>query len=347
MNNKGFATFAIVLIIIAVIGGILVIANWDKISEVITPGTNEAGISVTYYDENGNIITPSTLSTITAPGGNPTPGVKYIALTTTVLNTGTLPLSCFIVSATPTIFDSALVKTAKVVPSTGSKKASWTSNAFDITSLEGGASPDPFTVTVRCSYNAGTDVVYLTDQAYSLSLTIVTDGTGSFTVNIESPGGLGTEYCGNGACESSLGETTTTCPQDCASTANAKFRTSDSVYVSGSAIAYGTACGSALTAYGHSTVSGLLSGTCAAKMATETTTCGTSPAKLFDLPSTTGLLSGGAVPSLWKPTEANTLCVCDDSGTTYKVVKYLTTDSDASKVSTLAQSFDTVREVIC
>lgn len=345
MNKKGLGLLWIVLIAIGVIGGLLVVANWGTIQEAIGQGGQEAGISVTFYDEDGNPINSRPLSTVTAPGYLPVPGVSYISLTTTVLNTGDLPLSCEIISATPTTFDSALVKSAKVVPATGVKKASWTSNAFDITQFEASPTPDTFTVTVRCSYNVGTEVVYISpDQSYSIDLTIEPDGTGSYTVEIESPGGLGSEYCGNGVCESSIGETETTCPADCAVISDVNFRASDLSYVSGSAIAYSATCGTTLTQYGHTANTGLLSGTCSANMPTETW-CGTTPVELQGIPG--DFIVGGATATLWQPTESGTLCVCDDDGSTYKVVKYSTGDSDASKASSSAQSFDSSKEVLC
>ena len=106
-----------------------------------------------------------------------TPGVSEMDLTITVENTGNVALTCTPVSATPIAFDSALDKSSKVVPITGTKKASWTSNKISTSQFEGLPNPDRFEVTIRCSYNTGQEVVYLPDKTSYIDLNILSEGT--------------------------------------------------------------------------------------------------------------------------------------------------------------------------
>lgn len=342
MNKKGLGLLVIIAIIVGVIILGAAVYQIPAVKDLVNQGIQQTSdfIQVRYYDSNGNLITdPNTLSIV---GG--VPGVSYIDLTVTASNTGGTVLTCAPTTTTPTAFDSALSKTAKVVPIIGTKKSSWTSNLISVSAFEGTPTPDVFSATIRCYYTIGSgEQVYLTDKTGSISLTIQPDASGSFTVDVTS-GGTGTEFCGDGICTSGIGETATTCPGDCAVAGKVKFRTSDLSYPTGSAIAYNSGtCGNALTQYGHYTQTGLISGTCTA--ANIAIGCGTTPSKLFDIPG--GYLSGGAVVGLWKPTEANTLCVCDDSGTTYRVIKYLTTDPDATNVGNSGQAYDSSKEISC
>jgi hypothetical protein len=313
-------------------------------SSVASEGTDF--IRVTLVDSSGNVIkTLSSSNPLSIVQG--TPGVSGMYLTVTATNTGTVPLSCSLITVTPTAFDTAMNKAMKYVPSTSPKKASWTSSLISVAQFEPLSQPVVFSVTARCSYMQGSNTVYLTDKTGSVSLNIQPDATGAgFEVSMDT-GGLGTEWCGDGICQSN--EDATSCAPDCTVTANAKFRTLDVGYASGGAIAYNSGtCGLALTSYGYFSSSGLLTGVCSTASKTY---CGTSPVlTLSNLPG--GWKSGGASVSLWKPTETGTMCLCDDDGTKYVLQKYTTADSDASKM-TLANgelsgiSFDSLREVSC
>ncbi len=132
-------------------------------------------------------------------------GVSELDLTVTVENTGNVALTCIPLSATPVIFDSALAKTAKVVPITGTKKVSWTSNKISVSQFEGLPSPDRFEVIIRCSYNTGQEIVYLPDKISYIDLNILSENTKvTFrTSNLEY--GTGTEIAYNsGTCGNNL-----------------------------------------------------------------------------------------------------------------------------------------------
>lgn len=172
--------------------------------------------------ENFKVSLNSPLSIV---GG--TVEVSSLDLTVTVENTGNVALTCYPLSATPTVFDSALSKTQKIVPITGIKKAVWTSNKIDVAQFEGAPSPDRFQVTIRCFYNNGQGViVYLLDKTSYIDLNIAPEGTG----------GGGT---------------------------NVKFRTGSLSYItgltSGTPIAYAdNGCGTDLIKYGYDTKGGIV-----------------------------------------------------------------------------------------
>jgi hypothetical protein len=298
-------------------------------------------IKVRLYDANGNPLS----SSLSVVGG--IPGVSYIDLTVTVTNTGTKVLTCTPIvsgtSTTPTVFANALTPTSKTVPITGNKKASWTSNLIAVGALES-VNPVRFLTTLRCSYNTGSTVIYLNDTTGYVDLSITQEGSAGFNVNVNT-GSAPSEYCGDNSCN--MGETATSCPDDCAVgiIPNVKFRTTNTQYTSG-AVGYSTTCGSALTAYGYGASSGTYIGTCSANMATNSY-CGASTKILDNLPGA-GYMAGGANASLWKVNSVTTtVCVCDDNGANYIIKKYLTTDSDATSLDNQESSFDSSKEIIC
>ena len=292
-------------------------------------------MEVRLYDSNGKLI--GTTENIGSANWfsivNGVTGVASFDISINVKNTGTQALSCTPNSLTPSVFNTAMTKTTQNV--LAGKSIGWTSDKMTASQFETAPTPDIFSASVTCTWT-GSPVT----KTGTLSLTISPDASGAdFTLSLN-PGGLGTEFCGDGICQSS--ETTTSCPADCTFTTNVKFRTTDLGYVSGSAIGYTSTCGSTLTKYGYYSSTGILTGTCD----TISTWCGTNPTKVLDnLPG--GWKSGGPTPSLWKVSETDTLCICDSDGSKYNQIKFKTTDSDASKVDSSAISIDPSKEVVC
>lgn len=304
---------------------------------IVVPMLKEGGgspsmLTFRLYDSNGKIIKSSGMPQSLVDS---VPGVSSIDLTVNVVNTGTEALSCSLTTVTPSAFNSAITKDAKAVAVSG--KASWTSSMISVAQFEG-TTPTAFSVSVLCTYNNGVQVINLAEKVASLNILVESEGTSSpsFEVSLLK-GGTGTEYCGDGTCSS--GESAATCPADCAVANNVKFRTSDLSYVSGSALAFTTSCGSQLIPYGYSGSTGMLSGTCSVVMPSKGT------ALLSGLPG--GWRGGGESPSLWQSADSNIVFLCDDDGSKYIYLKYDKTDSDKSKVDTTPTSFDTAKEVPC
>lgn len=328
---------------------ILLIAAAVIIYMMIKPTpTPSSFLTVRLYDANGNFI--GTTGAVGSPEFysiiNGVSGVSSFTITINVQNTGTAVLSCTPNSIIPAAFDTALTKDTKNVLVGNS--IGWTSTQISAAQFEAAPTPDVFSAAVTCTWT-GSPIT----QSGSVSLTIQPDASGaSFQVSL-SPGGLGTEWCGDTICQAN--ENITSCPIDCTPPASrVRFRTSDLSYVSGSAIAYNDtgACSvvSSLTQYGYVIQGGgNLLGNCLSNMPTQTTYCGTSPKLIMsNLPG--GWMTGGEAPSLWKPTEAGIVCVCDSyvsPGTSYNVLKYSTSDTDKTKVSSSISSINSQLEVAC
>lgn len=303
------------------------------------PGTNAGSdfIAVRYYDKDGNLIkAPGTYSIV-----NNIPGVSFIDVTITLTNIGTKPLTCDLASLGPTALDSALTKTQKIATVGG--KAAWTSSLISVAQFENPSTPTTFSGTARCSYNNGVQVITLPDKTGNLLVNIVPDvGGADFTVSINT-GGTGTEYCGDGTCQ--VSESFSTCPQDCAVATYAKFRTSDLSYVSGSAIAFSSTCGSTLTAYGYTTSSSSSGG---AAINCTYNTAGVWTQVMSGLPGTWN--TGYNAPSLWtKNSDPTTVRLCQDkaASTTVYYKQYSSSDADASKVDTSKTAINSAEEIAC
>lgn len=168
---------------------------------------------------------------------------------------------------------------------------------------------------------------YYNNNATSCSAPNATDGTDVCTYQIYS-----------GTIDVSIGSGGASPPPVSA----VRFRTTDLPY-SGTAVAYTSTCGSALTGYGYNGATGLLSGTCTTG---SKTWCGTSSALVLpNLPG--GWKAGGENPSLWKPTEAGIVCVCDDTGTQYQLLRFETIDNQASEISTSSSVINSALELTC
>jgi hypothetical protein len=345
-NNILIIIFAAILVILLIQpGGITNTQN--NVNNVINSITNSGGsapvqeqdkgikVSFGLYDSNGHKINPNK-GTFSIVGT--TPGVTYIDFTITVPNTGAYALSCDLVSLSPTALSNAVTKTTKSILIGG--KTAWSSSKILASQFES-TTATTFNVTVRCSYNPGNGTNILPDKSASIPLSIKPDGSGaSFEVQIDT-GGTPTEFCGDGTCQ--VTETSSTCPGDCAVANNVRFRTSDLSYLSGSAVAFASTCGSNLTRYGYSGSSGTLTGDCASA---SKTWCGSVTLALSNLPGE--YKTGAANPSLWITSDATTICICDDgSDGKYFFKKYLTSDSDASKVDNTQTSYDSSKEVSC
>jgi len=302
-------------------------------------GTNpeEAGMQVILFDNQGNLI--DSVDSLSIVQG--VKGVASFAIRISVSNIGNQPLTCQLLSSdsTPVAFSTALTGLGtRTIPKTAS--GSWTSNLMTAAQFEG--TTTSFATKVRCTYISGDgSTVTLGDKPGNISLTITSEDTGLFEVDVSS--GLPSEFCGDNICQEWGAEDATTCPADCYVPPTVKFRTTSNLfYQSGTAIAFTETYGSDLTAYGYTGTTGTLTGDCATG---SKSWCGTSPAlKLSNLPG--GWKTGGANPSLWKPTESNTYCVCDDgSDGKYTLRKYTTGSDYVGNVETSKETIDTTREV--
>ena len=309
------------------------------------PGiANEGMISYRMYDINGNLITP--IMALSVVQGQP--GVFFLDFTVKARNIGNTPLQCGITSAEPSDFDTNLVRDIRNI-GVGQATA-WTSAKFNISKFEQ-ASPltTSFNASVNCNYTFGSIFTPVGSKRGIIELSIFseTDQSG-FDVSV-SPGGAGTEFCGDGVCQLNNGENSDNCVIDCPlPIINTRFRTFDLIYSSGSAIAYTGTCSNALTQYGHSGMTGTLTGTCSVDMSSRPS-CGGAPHTLLltSLPGQIGTLSGGASPSLWNSATPGLLCVCDDNGVNYRFSTYDSTDPDSLNVNNTATSFDPSKEVTC
>ena len=326
------------IIIVSVIAVILLLAGIGTYL-LVDKNTSQTRMLVVsgYYNAAGEKISGTKQSIV---GG--VTGVSYIDLTATLTNTGDIPLTCNIVSASPTAADTAFVKTQKSLPVSG--KAAWTSDKISVAPFESETTPTTFTIVARCSYVSGSQTITLPDKSATLSISIKSEGTAGFVIGIDDGGeAASTEYCGDSICQ--ITETTSSCPNDCAVSSYVKFRTSDLSYVSGSAIAYTQSCGNALTAYGYSSAPVVSTPTNCAGLSATTTLLAHS------LPGSTGKSTGSGNITLWATSSSDTVYLCEDpasgTSTSFFVKIYKSTDSDASKVDTSLTSFDSAKEVSC
>jgi hypothetical protein len=255
MNKKASNGLMIVgiIVIIAVIGIVIYFAT-----QTTSCGDSSGNMDVHYYDANGKeICSPEPLTTI---GMTPTlgrRGVSTMAITVKATNgASSVPLSCQVFSAlvngaSGTPFDISKNTQVKSLPVGGVQE--WTSNNFAIAGYESAPTPDIFNITIKCDTGViGQPSLYASD---SIPFYIGPDGIGSFIVEILPPEDIPALYCGDGTCTSSIGETSTTCPQDCTSLSSVFFRTTSTSYVLGSAIGYTASCGGLLTKYGFDSYS--------------------------------------------------------------------------------------------
>lgn len=328
MTNQGRTRTWIILIVIAVVLFLLLMP--------LAAPKDKNFMEVRLYDKDGNLITTSETFSIV----NGVVGVASFDITINVKNTGAQTLSCTPNTITPTQFDSALTKTTLNV--LAGNTISWTSVRMAAPQFEAAPTPDVFSASVTCTWT-GSPIT----KSGTISLTIQPDATGAnFEITL-SPGGLGTEFCGDGTCQSS--ETPASCPADCTVSTRVKFRTTDLQYVSGSAIGYTATCGSTLTAYGYDGMGTSIGYNCDRLISEAPTMCGGGAVQyLFNIP---GAIAGYAQPvKLYKGTSDLTLiCVCANEvdGGGYRYMYYDSNDLDAGKVNPQATSIDTAKEVAC
>lgn len=303
----------------------------------------EAGsiLTIRMYDSNGYLIKESSSFSIV----NSVPGVSSIDLTVTLTNIGNQALTCNIVSLSPTAFDSAMTKTIKTLPV--NQKVAWTSSLISVAPLES-TIPVTFSATMKCSYVSGTTTIDLSNKVGTLSVNIQSEtASPAYTLSLIT-GGVGTEYCGDGICQSS--ETTTSCPADCTVAAYVKFRTSDLSYVSGSSVAYSSSCGSVLTRYGYSSVMSSSGYNCDKLITDAQTRCGGGTVSyLFDVPSQNifGSSAYGIAKVYNGTADATKICVCatETDGAGYKFSYY--SSSITGTVDSSATTIDSSKEVSC
>ena len=300
-----------------------------------SPMSDDSVMTIRLYDADGNLIDDEPLIQQSVVGG--VAGVSFIDLTITATNTGDETLNCELKSATPTQFDNAITKTTETI-NVGNKFA-WTSSLIDVAPFESPTGTTTFEAVVGCSYNPGSGIVLLSDLTGSISITIRPESTGAGFIVDVTQGGTGTEFCGDDICQSD--EDVNSCPADCSvASSNVIFRTSDLSYPSGQAIAFTTACGNNLVAYGYETSRNLF------------TPCDDSsnvqaPALISGIPGNIGV--SGAIKLYRDDSDSDKVWLCVDGSSTRvgKLKRYDLTDSDASKVDISAQSFDTAKEVSC
>jgi len=205
-------------------------------------------VEVLIYDANGN-----PLSVV-----NSVSGVYYIGFRVNIVNTGTKALTCNLIDnkvngASDTNFNTqmATIKATPLYVPVGTTKSWTTPSGLAVSGYEPAPTPDVFNFVVKCSYLEGTETKYLSDKTGSVSVKIESEGTAGFDVTTET-GGIG--LCGNSICDS--GEDTSNCPVDCSvapPTTTVKFRTTDTLYPSNSAIGVRSSCSSGnLIGYGRS-----------------------------------------------------------------------------------------------
>lgn len=144
----------IILIVILLVGTLFLIQNNNSSQDFM---------SVRYYDSSGKPISNS-LAVVENVD------VSFIDITVSVTNTGSKALTCFPSYLSPYQLDSAMSKSEKTVPI--GRKASWTSDLINVTTLIGGEFPDNFKINITCFYNDGQRSVYLSPQSGNLSLKI-------------------------------------------------------------------------------------------------------------------------------------------------------------------------------
>ena len=313
------AVIAVLLIII-----LLIICPCAKKDEPLSD-SSEPMMTFRTYDIHGNLIEPGASSFSIVEG---TTGVYYIDISVRVDNTGTEGLVCDITSVSPPGFDSQLVRTTQSLPVGGSR--GWTSGLIDVAPFESPTGTTEFSTEITCGYIVGTGLILLSPINGTLELVIRPDTTGAgFQVGL-SLGGVGTEFCGDGICQTDEDEIS--CPSDCAVSANVQFRTTDLSYVSGTSVGYSSFCGDFLTGQGKT------SGACA----TEEIFCDGVDYTLL-VPS----LSGTTKMWILEMGDGD-ICICDDGVTSHTYARrYTREDPDADIVDTSSLQIDSSKEVPC
>lgn len=326
----------------------------------------QEGVSILLYDKEGNEIQPRRPLAIV--GG--TPGVAYIRLQTTTLNTGVETLSCQIDSLTTsggngdtTIFADGMTQCSgfpctddvRVIPT--STTSSWTTDLINADTIAH-ASSYTFRADVECFSDIGQGPQSVGTDFDTLTIAINSDGTpqGTYTVEVLLTG-EDLSYCGDGCCDdgtgivgtctspfSDLDEDEFNCPADCYVGGDyVDFRTSDLSYLSGG-VAYTSSCGSSLTQYGYTSVgsdSGA-SGSCP--------TISGETLLLSGLPGQMGYSGTTGVICLYEVNADTTRVNVRQYRTTlskWLTAKYDSDDSDKTDVESQAEEVDPAREVSC
>lgn len=339
-KDKGIFWF----IIIAVIAIFYFISQQPAADTI----TDTGFLSITMYDAAGNIIkttnTGGKMSTVTV-GTASASGVASIGVTARVTNTGSKVLTCSLTSITntptsPTLFNAAMNKSSKSV-AVGNSITWTTATPISVASFEGQGA-QTFSVSATCTYVEGATII-LPVKSGSFIMTVTEDGAAAFSFSLDSP--VLPSGCGNGICDG--GETTATCAIDCpAAPSNVKFRTQDNTYALGSAIGVTSTCGNDLTGYGYYSLwTGSGAGTPCSTACIHAIYC-PSPVLMYSVPgaiSTSLFTNPIGTPTLYDCPTYSAYCVCQ-IGTYNSIankpaaIHYRSSDPDASKVSTSAES---------
>lgn len=234
------------IVISLVIVAVIAVMAFSKVTDITS---SDGFLKVQLFDKDGNPLSAvNTYATV-----NEKAGVASMLITATVINSGTLPLSCQISSSTvngATNGGFTFPSDTKLLSRGG--QIAFTSNLIqpDVSPLGIYGANVWFNVTVTCNANGVNGVIPLTPKTGGISLSILSDGTGDFIVNLGNPEGIPTKYCGDNACSPEIGETTTNCAVDCGTKYNVSMRTTDSSYAFGSSLGYSAGgCGFSLQKY--------------------------------------------------------------------------------------------------
>lgn len=127
---------------------------------------------------------------------------------------------------------------------------------------------------------------------------------------------------------------------------NVLFRTSSTNYEYGTAIAYTSTCGNALTNYGYYANANLVAGTCL-NQGLSHSWCGPGGCTLLTDNIPGGFLGSPGAKLLLATGYTGRVLVCDDDGGQYGVRMYISSDADRVKVESAPETIDFTREVAC
>lgn len=110
-------------------------------------------------------------------------------------------------------------------------------------------------------------------------------------------------------------------------------------------VAYTNNCGSQLTPYKYDATQATWSGhTCSSGMTQSSVFCGSNPQLLLNNLAGDEFRVGGAKPSLWKNTQQDVLCICDDNGKDMAVRRFI---RGTTSITTTPNNLNSLLEISC